>query len=101
MNKQVVVETVKTAVSATSAYIADMDTGMKTSVAAAAVATSCLLGAAIVKHNKGTKAVWKWKGPASERHAYFVGGGLGSLSGAAYLIRDCGYKGENIHIHCR
>lgn len=32
------------------------------------------------------------------RHAYFVGGGLGSLAGAVYLIRDCGFKGENIHI---
>ena len=32
------------------------------------------------------------------RQAYFVGGGLGSLAGAAYLIRDCNFKGENIHI---
>lgn len=31
-------------------------------------------------------------------HVYFVGGGLGSLAGAAYLIRDCQFKGENIHI---
>lgn len=29
---------------------------------------------------------------------YFVGGGLGSLSGAAYLLRNCGYEGKNIHI---
>ncbi len=29
---------------------------------------------------------------------YFVGGGLGSLAGAAYLIRDCDFKGVNIHI---
>jgi oleate hydratase len=33
-----------------------------------------------------------------ERHVYFVGGGLASLAGAAYLIRDCGFKGENIHV---
>lgn len=33
-----------------------------------------------------------------ERQAYFVGGGLASLAGAAYLIRDCNFKGENIHI---
>ncbi|MEG0320323.1 MAG: oleate hydratase, partial [Niameybacter sp.] len=33
-----------------------------------------------------------------DRQVYFVGGGLGSLAGAAYLIRDCGFKGENIHI---
>lgn len=29
---------------------------------------------------------------------YFVGGGLASLAGAAYLIRDCGVEGERIHI---
>ena len=34
----------------------------------------------------------------TDRQVYFVGGGLGSLAGAAYLIRDCGFKGENIHI---
>lgn len=34
----------------------------------------------------------------SDKEAYFIGGGLGSLAGAAYLIRDCNFKGENIHI---
>lgn len=29
---------------------------------------------------------------------YFVGGGLASLAGAAYFIRDCGFEGKNIHI---
>lgn len=29
---------------------------------------------------------------------YFVGGGLASLAGALYLIRDCDFDGENIHI---
>lgn len=33
-----------------------------------------------------------------DRHVYFVGGGLASLAGAAYLVRDCNFKGENIHI---
>lgn len=33
-----------------------------------------------------------------ERQVYFVGGGLASLAGAAYLLRDCNFKGENIHI---
>ena len=32
------------------------------------------------------------------RQIYFLGGGLASLAGAAYLIRDCNIKGENIHI---
>jgi oleate hydratase len=29
---------------------------------------------------------------------YFVGAGLGSMTGAAFLIRDCGFDGKNIHI---
>ncbi|WP_300386674.1 oleate hydratase [Clostridium sp.] len=33
-----------------------------------------------------------------ERQIYFIGGGLASLSGAAYLIRDCNIKGKNIHV---
>ncbi|WNY23005.1 Oleate hydratase [Methanimicrococcus hongohii] len=33
-----------------------------------------------------------------DRHAYFIGGGLASLAGAVYLIRDFAFKGENIHI---
>ena len=33
-----------------------------------------------------------------KREIYFVGGGLASLAGAVYLIRDCGVEGKNIHI---
>ena len=32
------------------------------------------------------------------KQVYFIGGGLGSLAGAAYLIRDCDFPGKNIHI---
>lgn len=39
-------------------------------------------------------------GPLEDgRSAYFVGGGLASMAGAAYLIRDCGMDGKNIHIY--
>ncbi|AFK85266.1 MULTISPECIES: oleate hydratase [Thermoanaerobacterium] len=31
-------------------------------------------------------------------HAYFVGGGIASLAGACYLIRDCSFPGDHIHI---
>lgn len=34
----------------------------------------------------------------TNKQVYFIGGGLASLAGAAYLIRDCEFKGENIHI---
>lgn len=37
-------------------------------------------------------------GRKGERQAYLIGGGLGSLSAAAYLIQDAGFAGENIHI---
>ncbi len=33
-----------------------------------------------------------------DMQVYFAGGGLASLSGAVYLLRDCHFKGENIHI---
>lgn len=35
---------------------------------------------------------------ADGKQFYFVGGGLGTLTGAAYLLRDCGFEGKNIHI---
>lgn len=34
-----------------------------------------------------------------DKKAYFVGGGLASMAGATYLIRDCNFKGENISIY--
>lgn len=34
----------------------------------------------------------------SEKQAYFIGGGIASLAGAAFLIRDGEMKGHNIHI---
>ena len=36
---------------------------------------------------------------SEENQVYLVGGGLASLAAAAYLIRDCNFKGENIHIY--
>lgn len=32
-------------------------------------------------------------------HAYLVGGGLASMAAAAYLIRDCGFPGDQITIY--
>ncbi|MDA9436854.1 hypothetical protein XH88_34665 [Bradyrhizobium sp. CCBAU 51627] len=31
--------------------------------------------------------------------AYFIGGGIGSLAGAAFLIRDAGLSGRDIMIY--
>lgn len=35
---------------------------------------------------------------ATEQQAYFVGGGIASLAGAAFLIRDGGFRGDQITI---
>src|SRR5699024_2003995 len=35
----------------------------------------------------------------SNRRAYFIGGGLASLAGAAYLIRDAKFPGNQITIY--
>lgn len=35
----------------------------------------------------------------TDRKAYFVGGGIGSMSAAYYLIKDCGFQGKNIVIY--
>ncbi|WP_178020069.1 oleate hydratase [uncultured Paenibacillus sp.] len=32
------------------------------------------------------------------RQVYFVGGGIASLAGAAFLVRDCEFPGRNIHV---
>lgn len=32
------------------------------------------------------------------QQVYFVGGGIASLAGAVYLVRDCDFPGQNIHI---
>ncbi len=34
----------------------------------------------------------------SGKQVYFVGGGLASLAGAAFLVRDCDFPGEQIHV---
>lgn len=35
----------------------------------------------------------------TDRKAFFAGGGIGSLSAAYYLIKDCGFRGQNIVIY--
>lgn len=38
------------------------------------------------------------KNEYGNKQVYFVGGGIASLAGAAYLVRDCDFPGEHIHI---
>lgn len=35
---------------------------------------------------------------STKDQVYFIGGGLASMAGAEYLLRDCGFEGKNIHI---
>lgn len=72
--------------------------------AAVGVATAAVVGAK--KYNEIRKNSSKGENDKMEsvsplnidRQVYFVGGGLASLAGAAYLVRDCGMSGKNIHI---
>jgi oleate hydratase len=34
---------------------------------------------------------------SEDKKAYFIGGGIGSLAGAAFLIRDGGMSGSDEH----
>lgn len=36
--------------------------------------------------------------PSKEQHIYLIGGGIGMLAAAAYLIRDAQIDGKNIHV---
>ncbi|WP_374017591.1 oleate hydratase [Paenibacillus thiaminolyticus] len=34
----------------------------------------------------------------NNKQVYFVGGGIASLAGAAFLVRDCDFPGSHVHI---
>ena len=72
---------------------------LKVTMAAAGIGAAAAYGAARAAGRNEKNSV-----PAGENkttkdnEVYFVGGGLGSLAGAAYLIRDAGFDGKRIHI---
>ncbi|GAA0116553.1 oleate hydratase [Clostridium senegalense] len=66
--------------------------------ALAGAVTIASVGAKKIKNNSKTFEISITYGENEDKQVYFVGGGLASLAGAAYLIRDCNFKGENIHI---
>ncbi len=66
--------------------------------AIAGAATIATLGAKKLKNKSQSQETEIEYIDHSGKQVYFVGGGLGSLAGAAYLVRDCNFKGENIHI---
>ncbi len=66
--------------------------------AIAEAATIATLGAKKLKNKSQSQETEIEYIDHSRKQVYFVGGGLASLAGAAYLVRDCNVKGENIHI---
>lgn len=73
-------------------------------LALGAIAGATAVATMIVKKNKNKNKdleeneILTYSDINDDREVYFVGGGLASLAGAAYLVRDCNFKGENIHI---
>lgn len=67
-----------------------------------AIAGVTAIATMVVKNNKNKSLkeneTFTYSDANGDKQVYFVGGGLASLAGAAYLIRDCNFKGENIHI---
>ncbi|WP_250278341.1 oleate hydratase [[Clostridium] colinum] len=59
-----------------------------------------VVAGAIAKKNYDKNKPEKTLNPPldTDRKVYFVGGGIGSLAGAVYLIRDCKMDGKNINI---
>ena len=66
--------------------------------AIAGAATIATISAKKFKSNSKTSIDLSENRNNEDRQVYFIGGGLASLAGAAYLVRDCNFKGENIHI---
>ncbi len=52
----------------------------------------------MVAADKMQKAEMEANRLRTSTHAYLVGGGIGSMAAAAYLIRDAGILGKNITI---
>ena len=66
--------------------------------AIAGAATFATIKAKKIKEKSQKPSVTVTSTNYEDKQVYFIGGGLASLAGAAYLVRDCDFKGENIHI---
>ncbi|HEX9027480.1 MAG TPA: oleate hydratase [Clostridium sp.] len=66
--------------------------------AIAGAATFAAIKAKKIKENSQRETIPLAFTNNEDKQVYFIGGGLASLAGAAYLVRDCDFKGENIHI---
>lgn len=74
---------------------------LKRIIGIGAIAVAAGLSASYIYNNRKKSDFVTYKrvfNSDKDSNVYFIGGGLASLAGAAYLIRDCNFKGENIHI---
>lgn len=78
-----------------------MDKKKITGLIAIGAALSAATAAAVVvsAKKKKNKSLTKSSSMLTQKkNVYFTGGGIASLAGAVYLIRDCKYPGDSIHI---
>lgn len=81
-----------------------MDKKVAKTIAASLGATATVVAIQSVKKRNKIKEIEKAETliknfDPGKRKAYFIGGGLESLAGATYLIRDCKMEGKNIYIY--
>lgn len=67
--------------------------------AAAAVGTAAAATAVIVNRRKKKQQHEEMKRLPKGKNIYFIGNSVSAMLGAAYLIHDFGFRGENIHIY--
>lgn len=67
--------------------------------AAAAVSAAAAVTAAAVNKRRKRRAAEELKRLPKGRNIYFLGNSLSALFGAAYLMKDFGFRGDSIHIY--
>ena len=72
--------------------------GAGAAVAAAATAATVVATKKVRKQQEEDSENAVQNRDYGDQQVYFVGGGIASLAGAVYLVRDANFNGENIHI---
>ena len=67
-------------------------------IGAAVTAAAATTAIVISKHKKHKTMLAEHTKTLTKKQAYITGGGLSAFASALYLVRDCGFTPENIHI---
>ena len=70
-------------------------------IGAAVTAAAATTAIVISKHKKHKTMLAEHTKTLTKKQAYITGGGLSAFASALYLVRDCGFTPENIHIYKR